>query len=109
MGSSLADVAAAKAELLRGALPGEAAVLNIDNRLVAGMPTPPWVRRVGFGSAPHADVRYLPGPLQREDRELRTSFRLELAGEPASAHPPRRCGIAEHWVATLPAGAGAVV
>ena len=53
---SVAAVAAAKGELFLRLCPGNTAVFNADDPLVAGLPTPPGVRRISFGLA-DADVR----------------------------------------------------
>jgi len=50
-------IARAKSELLDGIVAGGAAVLNVDDAMVAAMRTRPDVRRIGVGCGETADVR----------------------------------------------------
>lgn len=66
---TLADIAAAKGEILPGIQPGGIAVLNADDPLVGAMRPPEGVRTLWFGRSSAADLWLAPGSHAEVDRQ----------------------------------------
>lgn len=76
---SLEGVARAKGELFASAEPDDICCVNADDPLASGIPTPPGVRVIRFGTAPGAEVRLTDAVVDAE--QLVTRFRIEVADE----------------------------
>ncbi|MQL72197.1 hypothetical protein Taro_004537 [Colocasia esculenta] len=85
---SLQGVAEAKGELLSEASPGDICVLNADDPLVMGIPTPPCVEKVTFGQTSGCDVRLVHAETADGGRAVRIILENTISMQNQKIHQP---------------------